>query len=131
MTKARPIIIDRIPSSIFSLPRLGPTVLSSTNFMGAARAPALNKSASSLASCGVPTPVILKLVPSTAWIVAKLIIFFSMYVDCSMMLSPFSLVTNSDLLFCSTKRTASFLPMLPEVAFCIALPPCISSVILT
>ena len=62
---------------MFSFPKLGPTVLSSTNFIGAANAPALRSKASSLASAGVPTPVILKLVPSTAWIVAKLIIFFS------------------------------------------------------
>ena len=32
--------IDVIPSSMFSLPRLGPTVLSSTNFIGAAKAAA-------------------------------------------------------------------------------------------
>ena len=62
----KPIIIDLIPNSIFSFPRLGPTVLSSTNFIGAARAPARSKSASSLASAGEPTPVILKLVPRTA-----------------------------------------------------------------
>ena len=43
-------MIDFMPSSIFSFPRLGPTVLSSTNFIGAARAPALRKSANSLAS---------------------------------------------------------------------------------
>ena len=36
--------------SIFSAPRLGPTVLSSTNFIGAAKAPALKRRASSLAS---------------------------------------------------------------------------------
>ena len=60
------MIIDFIPNSIFSFPRLGPTVLSSTNFIGAASAPALNKRASSLASVGEPTPVILKLVPRTA-----------------------------------------------------------------
>ena len=65
-TNPKPIIIDFIPSSIFSFPRLGPTVLSSTNFIGAARAPALNNRANSLASAGVPTPVILKLVPRTA-----------------------------------------------------------------
>ena len=59
-------MIDCIPSSIFSLPKLGPTVLSSTNFIGAANAPALNNKANSLASCGEPTPVILKLVPRTA-----------------------------------------------------------------
>ena len=65
-TMAKPIMIDRIPSSIFSLPSDGPTVLSSTNFIGAAKAPALSNKASSLASCGEPTPVILKLVPRTA-----------------------------------------------------------------
>ena len=55
-----------MPSSIFSFPKLGPTVLSSTNFIGAANAPALKKRANSLASWGLPTPVILKLVPRTA-----------------------------------------------------------------
>ena len=116
---------------MFSLPRLGPTVLSSTNFIGAARAPALNSKASSLASCGEPTPVILKLVPRTAWMVARLIIFFSIYDVWSIMLLPFASVISSDLLFCSTNKTASLLPIFPDVAFCIALPPCISSVIFT
>ena len=77
MTNAKPAMIDCIPNLIFSLPRLGPTVRSSTNFIGAARAPALNNRANSLASWGVPTPVIRKFVPSTACTVAKLIIFFS------------------------------------------------------
>ena len=65
-TKLKPITIDFIPNSIFSFPRLGPTVLSSTNFIGAAKAPALKSNANSLASAGEPTPVILKLVPRTA-----------------------------------------------------------------
>ena len=43
-------MIERTPNCIFSLPKLGPTVLSSTNFIGAANAPALNNNASSLAS---------------------------------------------------------------------------------
>ena len=85
--------------------------------MGAARAPALKSNASSLASAYEPTPVILKLVPKTACIVAKLIIFFSMYVVCSITVSPKSLVTSSDFVFCSINKTPSFLPTFPEVAF--------------
>ena len=50
---------------------------------------------------------------------------------CSIILSPARLVTSSDLLFCSTKSTPSPLPIFPEVAFCIALPPSISKVIFT
>ena len=65
-TNAKPITMDFIPNSMFSLPKLGPTVLSSTNFIGAASAPALSSKANSLASAGEPTPVILKLVPNTA-----------------------------------------------------------------
>ena len=116
-TNAKPITIDFIPNSIFSLPKLGPTVLSSTNFIGAASAPALNNKASSLASAGDPTPVILKLVPKTACTVARLIIFFSMYDVCSITFLPSGLVTSSDFVFCSTKRTPNRLPIFPEVAF--------------
>ena len=47
-----------MPLSTLSLPKLGPTVLSSTNFIGAAKAPALKSNASSLASADEPTPVI-------------------------------------------------------------------------
>ena len=75
--------------------------------------------------------MILKLVPKTAWTVAKLIIFFSMYDVCSITSLPDSSLTSLDLFFCSTNNTASFLPILPEVAFCIALPPSISRVIFT
>ena len=66
MTNMKPITTDLKPFSIFSLPRLGPTVLSSTNFIGAANAPALKSNANSLASCGDQTPVILNEVPRLA-----------------------------------------------------------------
>ena len=65
-TRRNPIKTELTPFSIFSCPRVGPIVCSSTNFIGAANAPALNSSASSLAADEFPRPVILKLVPSTS-----------------------------------------------------------------
>ena len=64
---------------MLSAPRLGPTVLSSTNVIGAARAPALSKRASSEDSLGLSSPVILKVVPNAALIVARLIISLTSY----------------------------------------------------
>ena len=73
-TKAIPNCIESIPAFILSSPKLGPTVLSSTNLIGAAKAPALKSRASSEDSLGLSSPVILNWVPRAALIVAKLII---------------------------------------------------------
>ena len=54
-----------------------------------------------------------------------------MYEVCSMTSLPNSSSTRVDLLFCSTNKTPSLLPTFPLVARCIALPPCMSRVILT
>ena len=62
---------------MLSAPRLGPTVLSSTKVIGAAKAPALSSKANSEDSLGLSRPVILKVVPRAALIVAKLIISFT------------------------------------------------------
>ena len=59
---------------MLSAPRLGPTVLSSTKVIGAAKAPALKRRASSEDSLGLSRPVILKVVPRAALMVARLII---------------------------------------------------------
>ena len=48
-TKKKPIINDRIPASIESFPRSGPTVLSSMIFKGAGYAPDLKRRAKSVA----------------------------------------------------------------------------------
>ena len=48
-TKKKPIINDRIPASIESFPRSGPTVLSSMIFKGAGNAPDLKRRAKSVA----------------------------------------------------------------------------------
>ena len=49
ITKENPIIRAKTPASIESLPKSGPTVLSSIIFNGAGRAPDLNNSAKSVA----------------------------------------------------------------------------------
>ena len=48
-----------------------------------------------------------------------------------MTVSPKLFKTSSDLVFCSTKRTPKPLPIFPVVAFCIARPPSMSSVMFT
>ena len=58
ITRDMPIITDFMPKAIFSAPRDGPIVLSSTKYMGAAIAPALKNKANSEASRGVLNPVI-------------------------------------------------------------------------
>ena len=71
-----PNSIDKIPASMLSAPKLGPTVRSSTKRIGAAKAPALRSKANSEDSLGLSKPVILKVVPSAARMVARLIISF-------------------------------------------------------
>ena len=65
-TNINPTITEFKPLSIFSWPSVGPIVCSSTNFIGAASAPALSNSANSLASLLVDKPVILNDVPNAA-----------------------------------------------------------------
>ena len=55
---------------MFSAPRLGPIVRSSTISIGAASAPARVSSAMSAVSCTVKLPVMRKSVPNSPWIVA-------------------------------------------------------------
>ena len=50
---------------------------------------------------------------------------------CWIICLPSLSIISSDLFFCSTNKTPSLLPIFPEVAFCIALPPSISKVIFT
>ena len=57
-TKTKPIIKDKIPALIESWPKSGPTVLSSTIFNGAGKAPDLNNNAKSVADWNVKFPVI-------------------------------------------------------------------------
>ena len=63
----KPQNVECEPFSIFSLPRLGPTVRSSMISTGAARLPARNKSARSFASFTLPMPSIWKRLPSWLW----------------------------------------------------------------
>ena len=130
-TRAIPSCMDKIPASILSAPRLGPTVLSSTKRIGAAKAPALSNRANSEDSLGLSKPVILKVVPSAARIVARLIISFPSNVSRTGILSPLSSSSYFVLVFCSTNKTPRRLPMFPLVALCILPPPCPSRVILT
>ena len=65
-TRMKPTITEFKPLSIFSCPNVGPIVCSSTNFIGAASAPARSKRASSLASLLEDRPVIRKAVPNAA-----------------------------------------------------------------
>ena len=98
---------------------MGPIVCSSTNFIGAASAPARKSKAKSLASYEFDNPVILKLVPKTSCIVALLIIDFSTYDSCNT--SLFS--SKKVFVFSSINKTPNLLPMLSFVASCMALPP--------
>ena len=50
ITKIKPMKSEKIPASIESLPKSGPTVLSSTIFIGVGRAPDLSSKARSVAS---------------------------------------------------------------------------------
>ena len=56
-TQTIPIIEAIFPEEIESAPKPGPTDLSSTILSGAGKAPALNKTAKSVASCEVKLPV--------------------------------------------------------------------------
>ena len=57
-TSIIPIIDAILPAAIESAPKPGPTERSSTISSGAGKAPALNKTARSVASCDVKLPVI-------------------------------------------------------------------------
>ncbi len=59
-TRRKPTTTARLPCAMLSLPRLGPTVRSSTMSMGAARAPARSRRARSRASRVDSRPVIWK-----------------------------------------------------------------------
>ena len=50
ITNVKPIISEKIPASMESFPRSGPTVLSSIIFIGVGKAPDLNNRARSVAS---------------------------------------------------------------------------------
>ena len=63
---AKPIHVEWKPTAMFSAPRLGPTVRSSTISMGAASEPARSSNARSLASLVVKRPLIWKRPPSSA-----------------------------------------------------------------
>src|SRR3569833_1072215 len=69
----KPITNDTKPLSMFSWPRLGPTVRSSTMSMGADKAPARNSSARLRASSGLERPVIWKRLLKDSRMVARLI----------------------------------------------------------
>ena len=58
-TKERPSTKDCTPTRMLSAPKDGPTVPSSTKFIGAANAPALKSRANSEAALGLSKPVIL------------------------------------------------------------------------
>ena len=62
---------------MLSAPKEGPTVPSSTKFIGAAKAPALRSNANSEAAFGLSKPVILNWFARADWIVAKLMILLS------------------------------------------------------
>ena len=58
ITKIKPIVRAFFPALIESIPRLGPTVLSSKTSIGAGKDPALSKTARSLAVSGEKLPLI-------------------------------------------------------------------------
>ena len=74
ITKKKPIINDRIPASIESCPRSGPTVLSSIIFKGAGNAPDLNRSARSVADWKVKSPLICPAPPTIASLITGALI---------------------------------------------------------
>ena len=57
ITKIKPITNAFLPASMESIPRLGPTVLSSNTLIGAGRDPALKRTAKSLAASGEKLPL--------------------------------------------------------------------------
>ena len=57
ITKIKPINNAFLPASMESIPRLGPTVLSSNTLIGAGRDPALKRTAKSLAASGEKLPL--------------------------------------------------------------------------
>ena len=58
ITKMKPTIRAFLPAFIESIPKLGPTVLSSKTSIGAGNEPALSKTAKSLAVSGEKLPLI-------------------------------------------------------------------------
>ena len=58
ITRAKPTIREKIPASIESFPKSGPTVLSSTILIGAGKAPDLSNKARSVASWNENPPEI-------------------------------------------------------------------------
>ena len=73
-TSIIPIIDAILPAAIESAPKPGPTERSSTISSGAGKAPALNKTARSAASCDVKFPVIIPEPPVIAELITGAVI---------------------------------------------------------
>ena len=74
MTIKNPIIREIAPALIESSPRSGPTVLSSTIFNGAGKAPDLKSKARSVAVCNVKLPEIWPLPPKIGSLISGALI---------------------------------------------------------
>ena len=108
---------------MFSLPRLGPTVRSSTMSTGAASAPARSNSARFRASSALSSPVIWKRLPSRSRIVATLMTSSTF----RLVVTFCPLISLVSVLF-SMNTTAIGLPMFTALTSAIRLAPTLFSV---